>query len=70
MANAQKNNKKNAKKIQMFKFPNSLCNFGRDHSEENIWILGSKSVVYFQTGCCLKFFSRIWSHVNENKNKK
>ncbi len=40
--------------IQNFKFHNYFNNFGRDTPQEYTWILGSKSVAYFQRRCHLK----------------
>ena len=58
--------KKSAKnpKFEISQFIIQLCS---DPSYEYAWILGSKSVVYFQTRCLN--FSPIWSHVNEKKKK-
>ncbi len=55
--------------IQYFEFHYSFNKFDRDSPQEYIWILGSKSGVFFQRRCRLKLCPDLVPYVNEDIKK-
>ncbi len=56
-------------KIQNLKFHQSLQNFGRDPPLKYAWFFWANLCYVLSDKMSLKFFSPIWSYVNENEKK-